>query len=169
MGRRTTRITRSTGLLGLALALIAGLTSCRITDHSEDDPNEVTPSVLEIPESGYKEMDPSQLPAFTFDTTAMDMGKIAEGATVEKVYGFVNSGKSSLVITDVRGSCGCTVGKDWPKTPVQPGQRVAITVSFDSEGRPGVQHKTITVVANTQPATTVLTLTGEVIAPALQK
>lgn len=163
------RIARNAGLLGVAAVLLGGITSCRITDHSEDDPNEVTSNALEIPASGYKTMDLSKLPAFKFDTTAMDMGKVAEGATVEKVYGFVNSGKSNLVITDVRGSCGCTVGKDWPKTPVQPGQRAAITVSFDSEGRPGVQHKTVTVVANTQPPTTVLTLTGEVIAPPVQK
>jgi hypothetical protein len=97
------------------------------------------------------------------------MGRIAEGVQVEKTYGFVNTGKSDLVITDVRGSCGCTVGKDWPKTPVHPGQHGAITVSFDSEGRPGVQHKTITVVANTQPPTSVLTLTGEVVAPPGEK
>ena len=72
------------------------------------------------------------------------------------------------MITDVRGSCGCTVAKNWPRMPVGPGERNAITVNFNSEGRPGVQHKTITVVANTDPPTSVLTLSGEVIAPPTQ-
>lgn len=152
---------------GFALAtfLMWSLGSCRITDHSENGTDEVTSQDLDIPASGYKPGDLSRLPAFSFDSTAHDMGRIAEGAVVEKVYGFVNSGKGDLIITDVRGSCGCTVGKDWPRTPVHPGERGAITVSFDSQGRPGKQHKTITVVANTQPPTTVLTLTGDVVAP----
>jgi hypothetical protein len=119
---------------------------------------------MEIPASGFDKTDPSQLAILTFDTTAMDMGKVAEGVQVERVYGFVNSGKRDLILTDVRGSCGCTVGKEWPRTPVAPGARGTITVAFDSQGRPGMQHKTITVVANTQPQTTVLTLSGEVVA-----
>jgi Protein of unknown function (DUF1573) len=65
----------------------------------------------------------------------------------------------------VRGTCGCTVGKDWPKTPIAPGKGGAITVSFDSEGREGKQHKTVTVLANSVPPSTVLTLTGEVVGP----
>lgn len=146
----------------LAVLVFSG---CQITDHSEVDPDAVTPNAMQIPASGYRDMDPSAMPAFSFDSIALDMGKIAEGAQVEKVYGFVNSGKSDILITDVRGSCGCTVGKDWPKMPIHPGERSAIVVAFDSKGRPGKQHKTITIVANTEPSTTVLTLTGEVIAP----
>ena len=146
----------------MAVILLSG---CQITDHSEVDPDEVTPNAMQIPASGYRDADLSSMPAFTFDSVSQNMGKVAEGAQVEKVYGFVNSGKSDLLITDVRGSCGCTVGKDWPKMPIHPGERSAIIVAFDSQGRPGKQHKTITIVANTEPSTTVLTLTGEVVAP----
>jgi hypothetical protein len=38
-------------------------------------------------------------------------------------------------------------------------------VVFDSEGRSGRQDKTVTVVANTTPPSTVLTLSGEVVGP----
>lgn len=147
-------------LIFLAVAFQA----CRITDHSEDEPGTISTRDMEIPASGYKKSDPSQLAGLRFDTTGMDMGKVAEGVQVEKIYSFVNSGKRDLIITDVRGSCGCTVGKDWPRKPVPPGARGTITVGFDSQGRPGTQHKTITVVANTDPPTTVLTLKGEVVA-----
>lgn len=147
------------------MALVTLLFSaCRITDHTEED-GTITTNNMEVPASGYKDMDPSMRPVLTFDSTARHMGKIAEGVQVEKIYGFVNTGKTDLVITDVRGSCGCTVAKNWPRMPVAPGEHNAITVSFNSEGRPGVQHKTITVVANTDPPTSVLTLSGEVVAP----
>ena len=155
-------IIRSLGMFAMIALLFS---SCRITDHSEEDPGAITPNDLNIPSSGYMETDPASLPVMTFDSTARSMGRIAEGAQVEKSYGFMNSGKSDLVITDVRGSCGCTVAKGWPRMPVAPGQRGTITVSFNSEGRPGMQHKTITVVANTNPPTSVLTLSGEVVAP----
>jgi hypothetical protein len=49
---------------------------------------------------------------------------------------------------------------------VAPGNKARITVSFDSAGRNGRQDKTVTVVANTSPPTTVLTLSAEVLGPA---
>jgi hypothetical protein len=139
-----------------------GLAACRITDHSEG--NTVTTGDLGIPASGYRAGDPTQSAGLRFDSSHWDMGQVAEGQIVEKTWSFVNDGKRDLIITDVRGSCGCTVGKDWPRKPVPPGERGSITVSFDSQGRPGKQHKTVTVVANTDPPTTVLTLQGEVVA-----
>jgi hypothetical protein len=152
-------------LLGLGMLAATLFTACRITDHSENEPGTISPNDLNIPASGYKNADKSRMPVITFDSTDLHMGRIAEGVQVEKVYSFVNSGKSDLVIADVRASCGCTVAKGWPRMPVAAGQRGNITVSFNSEGRPGKQHKTITVVANTDPPTTVLTLNGEVVAP----
>ncbi len=162
--------TSGNGLLSIGrgavlLALLVSTVGCRLTDHSEQEPGAVTTGDLQIPASGYKITDPAQLPTIVFDSTSMDMGRIAEGVQVEKVYTFTNTGKTDLVITDVRASCGCTVAKNWPRMPIAPGERNAITVNFNSEGRPGKQHKTITVVANTTPPTTVLTLSGEVVSP----
>ncbi len=150
---------------GLSMALMLTFTACRITDHSEEDPGAISTTDLNMPASGYKDVDPSRMPMLTFDSTSLSMGRIAEGVQVEKVYGFENTGKTDLVLTDVRASCGCTVAKGWPRMPVPPGGRGQITVAFNSEGRPGMQHKTITVVANTDPPTSVLTLNGEVVAP----
>ena len=137
--------------------------SCQLTDHSERD--EVTTNDITFTKSGYENMDPDDLPKLTFASSEQDMGKVIQGARVEKRYAFTNTGKNALVISDVRSTCGCTVGKDWPKDPIKPGEGGEITVSFDSEGRTGAQHKTITVVANTDPPSTVLTLIGEVVGP----
>lgn len=151
--------------LAVLAVLVMAITSCRLTDHSENDGGAVTTKDLQIPVSGYDGKASGRMPEITFDSTSMSMGRIVEGTQVEKVFGFVNTGNVDLVITDVRGSCGCTVAKNWPRMPIAPGERQAITVNFDSEGRPGMQHKTITVVANTTPPTTVLNLSGEVVSP----
>ncbi|MCB0769141.1 MAG: DUF1573 domain-containing protein [Flavobacteriales bacterium] len=138
--------------------------ACLITDHSERD-GEVSSENLNFPKSGYEEIDPDDLPGLSFEATHMDLGQVVQGTKVERQYTFTNTGGGALVITDVRGSCGCTVGKEWPKEPVPPGAKGTISVSFDSEGRSGRQDKTVTVVANTSPPSTVLTLSAEVVAP----
>src|SRR5690606_17855163 len=153
------------GTVGTLLMLTLALASCRLTDHSENEPGAISPKDLQIPASGFKEADLARIPAITFDSTELDMGTIPEGMQVEKVFHFTNTGRTDLVLTDVRASCGCTVAKNWPRMPVAPGERGTIGVNFNSTGRPGVQHKTITVVGNTTPATTVLVIKGEVVAP----
>lgn len=146
---------------GLWFPLLIG---CQLTDHTEKDPNAITTESLTIPASGYAPLDSNALAKLSFDSTTVHFGKVAQGTQVEKIFSFTNVGESNLIITDVRGTCGCTVGKDWPKTPVQPGAKGTITVRFDSDGRSGLQEKTITVTGNTQPPTTVLLLKGDVVA-----
>ncbi len=147
-----------------ALLLLVLLGGCRITDHSERGPGEVDPTALDGRISGSGDAE-GPLPVMTFDSTLLHLGRISQGSVVERSFHFRNTGQGQLVIADVRGSCGCTVGKDWPRQPIAPGGRGTITVSFDSEGREGVQEKTVSVVANTRPPTTVLTIKGEVLAP----
>jgi hypothetical protein len=143
------------------LALPAG---CRITDHSERD-GVIGTDDIHFPVTGDGEVDADKLPAITFDATHFDMGRVVQGTKVDHRFTFTNTGGSALVITDVRGSCGCTVGKQWPREPVPPGESAHIEVSFDSEGRSGRQDRTVTIVANTNPPSHVLTVGGEVVAP----
>jgi hypothetical protein len=84
-----------------------------------------------------------------------DFGTIKEGDVVEYTYTFTNTGEVPLIIQDARPSCGCTA-PDWTKTPVPPGGKGFVKASFDSKGKPNMQNKTITVVANTNPQQTVL-------------
>jgi len=150
----------------IMLLLVLVLTqSCWITDHSERD-TEVTTDAISFPASGYEKVDPSDLPKIVFEKPNFDMGTIVQGTKVDHSYTFRNDGGSVLVLTDVRSSCGCTVSKDWPKNPIAPGESGHIAVTYDSEGRSGRQDRTITVVANTTPPSTVLTLSGEVVGPA---
>jgi len=56
-------------------------------------------------------------------------------------------------------SCGCTV-PSYPKTPIAPGATGEIVVRYDSKGKVGQQSPVITIVANTNPRQTRLSLRG---------
>ena len=95
--------------------------------------------------------------------SAKNIGKISEGEKVEIAYRFVNTGNHPLVIENVMATCGCTVAEK-PAEPVSPGKEGVIKAVFNSEGRPGSQHKSITVYANTEPMIHPLTFDVEVTA-----
>ena len=88
-------------------------------------------------------------PVMTFDRVSHDFGTIKEGEAVETEFSFTNTGKSDLIIVDARGSCGCTVPKYPKNTPIAPGESETIKVRFDSNGKPNLQQKTVTISANT--------------------
>ncbi len=83
-----------------------------------------------------------------FDKTEHDFGTINEGDIVETVFKFTNSGKSELIITSAKASCGCTI-PEWPKEPIMPGKSGEIKVKFNSKRKPNLQNKQITLVTNT--------------------
>ncbi|HLP10343.1 MAG TPA: DUF1573 domain-containing protein [Flavobacteriales bacterium] len=110
-------------------------------------------------------IDPKNPPVIEFKDTTYNFGTISQGEMVSFTFYFKNTGGSSLVLTDVRPSCGCTVPKDWPKDPIAPGEEGKIDVTFDSAGKQGKVTKSIRVVANTKPTTHILRLEGEIKAP----
>jgi len=96
-----------------------------------------------------------------FTETEHDFGEINEGDKVENYFTFKNTGVKDLVIVKATGSCGCTV-PEYPKTPVKPGEEGKIKVSFNSAGKEGMQHKTVTITANTKKANEVITIKATV-------
>lgn len=100
-------------------------------------------------------------PIFTFEQDTYEFGTVEEGTKVEHDFVFNNSGKTPLIIANVRASCGCTT-PEYPKTPIKPGESGVIKVVFDSQNQVGIQHKIITIQSNAQPSTTILHLKGKV-------
>jgi hypothetical protein len=95
------------------------------------------------------------LPAFEFAKTDHDFGTIKEGEKVSFTYSFKNTGQAPLIIQNAQPSCGCTV-PEWSKEPIPVGGTGYVKAEFDSNGKPNIQNKTITVTANTWPKVTTL-------------
>lgn len=104
----------------------------------------------------------SELPEIQFEEEVFDFGKITQGEVVSHDFKFKNAGKSHLIISGASGSCGCTVPK-WPKEPIMPGAEGKLNVVFSSEGKKGIQEKTITVVTNCEPSTRIIRIKAEII------
>lgn len=96
-----------------------------------------------------------------YEQAVYDFGVANEGTVVKYLYKFTNTGSEPLIISNAKGSCGCTV-PTWPKQPIPPGGKGEIAVEFDTKGKPGRQTKQVTVTANTMPTDTHLEITGEV-------
>lgn len=100
-----------------------------------------------------------------FAETTFDFGTVKDGEMVSHTYKFKNTGSEPLILSDAKGSCGCTVPK-WPREPIAPGGSGEIIVEFNSKGKGGKRNQKVTLTANTNPPQSFLYLTGEVIGDA---
>ena len=105
---------------------------------------------------------PEKLTSIKFEKQVHDFGRINEGQIVRTVFKFTNTGKLPLVISQAQGSCGCTV-PHWSQLPVKPNESGEINVQFDSHNKRGEVEKTVTVTANTHPASVVLTIKSTIV------
>lgn len=91
-----------------------------------------------------------------------DFGTIEQDSRNTKVFTFTNTGEHPLIISDAKGSCGCTV-PNYPRQPVQPGETGEIEVVYSPGKQVNQQSKTVTITANTEPSTTVLRISANVL------
>jgi len=100
-------------------------------------------------------------PVFEFETEVMDYGEIAHNSDGNRVFKFKNIGKAPLIITQVKGSCGCTVPTK-PEEPIMPGETGEIKVKY-ATNRIGPFSKTVTITSNAFESTKVLKVKGRVL------
>jgi hypothetical protein len=81
-----------------------------------------------------------------FSKETHDYGTIKYGADGACTFEFKNTGNAPLIISNAKGSCGCTV-PDWPKEPIAPGAKASIKVKYDTK-RPGPINKSVTISSN---------------------
>ena len=87
-------------------------------------------------------------PKFKFiNGEVFQFGKLKQGQKVSHKFEFINVGKEDLKIVYVNPSCGCTVA-DWPKTPIGPGKKAIISVTFDSKEQFGMISKEVFILSN---------------------
>ncbi|MDQ1167089.1 DUF1573 domain-containing protein [Flavobacterium sp. SORGH_AS_0622] len=97
----------------------------------------------------------------TWKAETIDVGQIPQGTPKAIVYEFKNTGKTAVVITNVKGSCGCTA-TDYTKEPIQAGKSGKVTATYNAANK-GAFTKTVTVTTSAETAPKILTLKGTVI------
>lgn len=101
------------------------------------------------------------LTTIQFKENEYNFGKVMQDSENKKVFTFTNTGTEPLIISNAKGSCGCTV-PEWPKEPIPPGGTGEIKVVYKPGKQKNKQHKTVTITANTQPETTVISISADV-------
>ena len=91
----------------------------------------------------------------------IDLGEIPQNKPKSIDFEFKNTGKTAVVITNVKASCGCTA-TDYTKTPIQPGQTAKVTATYNAAAK-GAFTKTVTVTTNAEETPKVLSFKGTVI------
>ena len=102
-----------------------------------------------------------EIAEISFNEYEYDFGKIKEGEKVAHIFAFVNKGPGNLVIESASTSCGCTVSK-YDRSPIAAGKGGNLEVVFDSNGRNGIQTKTISVRSNSKTQVVILKITAEI-------
>lgn len=99
----------------------------------------------------------------TFKEDTFNFGDIEKSKPVSHEFAFTNTSKQTILITNVKASCGCTA-TNYTKTPIKPGESGSVTATYNA-ANPGSFTKTVTVTANDTEINKVLTIKGKVIAP----
>ena len=143
----------------LLVCAMYSFTSCKSKSESN---GQVSTDLVNNPTSASGTDNSDNVPIMTLEADNHDFGKVTEGEKISYSFKFSNTGKTDLVISDAKGSCGCTV-PTWSKEPIAPGASGVMDVTFDSRGKSGMQHKTVTLITNAIPNTKVLSIMGEVV------
>lgn len=121
-------------------------------------PAQVTPATQAAP---AKPAGKPSLVAWTSDVH--DFGDIAKGKPASFDFTFKNTTKQTILITNVKASCGCTA-TNYTKTPIKPGESASVTATYNAAS-PGPFSKSVTVTTNDTDVPKVLTIKGKVIEP----
>ncbi len=99
----------------------------------------------------------------TWTEDSYNFGDIAKGKPVSHEFTFKNTTKETILITNVKASCGCTA-TNYTKTPIKPGETGSVTATYNA-ANPGSFTKTVTVTTNDSDVKKTLTIKGKVLAP----
>lgn len=128
--------------------------------HADDDltaPGVLAPVVptvrppvdRDVVEAGC-EVDAERPPAVAFDLPgdALDFGELKQNVVVEREVTVRNTGRGVLCVRDVETGCGCVKAEWLGANRVAPGAAGRVKIKVDTNGREGVQEKSVRLFTN---------------------
>ncbi len=85
-------------------------------------------------------------PQISVDKEIHDYGTVEQFSDGNCTFTITNTGNAPLIISNCRGTCGCTT-PDCPNDPIMPGQSRTITVHYDTK-RVGPFNKNVLITSN---------------------
>lgn len=110
------------------------------------------------PATEVKEQKPTGL---SFKEDSFNFGDIEKGKPATHEFTFKNTSDQTILITNVKASCGCTT-PSWTKTPIKPGESGNVTATYNA-AHPGAFTKTVTVTTNDTDQNKILSIKGKVV------
>lgn len=104
-------------------------------------------------------------PELKFDKQQHDYGTVYvdEMPETKMSIEFTNSGDQPLLLSNVRACCGTRVTQ-WPREPINPGEKGVVNIEFILAPRPQRISRTVTVSSNsTTNPTAIFRITGEIV------
>jgi hypothetical protein len=101
-------------------------------------------------------------PAIKVSKETHDFGEVIEGKMASYEFEVTNTGNQPLIINNVQASCGCT-SPHWTREPIMPGKSGIVKATYNSQGRPGVFNKSLTIMSNVSTGSKVVYIKGSVI------
>lgn len=109
-------------------------------------------------------MQPSKI---TWKEDSFNFGDIEKSKPVSHEFAFKNTTDQTILITNVKASCGCTA-TNYTKTPIKPGESGNVTATYNAHN-PGNFNKTITVTTSDSDVKKVLSIKGKVLSPEVEE
>lgn len=143
-------------IFALALAVTFVFVSCKDNATDKVDENNAEMTSQSSSDEVSNEESTGNYPVMTFEKTEHDFGTIKQGTNVEHLFKFTNTGDAPLIVSEAKGSCGCTV-PTFTKDPIAPGETGEMLVKFNGSGQ---NQRTISVniTANTERGTERVTI-----------
>jgi len=142
--------------------LTLSVTAANAQNKSAASPTPATPaaapSPAPVPAAAAPDPDAGK---FKFKEEIHNFGEVPEGPFAEYDFEFKNVGKKPIQINEAHGSCGCTV-PTYPHDPILPGASGKIHVQYNTDHRPGMIDKSITINSNAVQAPMMLYIKGNV-------
>ena len=149
----------------LLILMVAAFAACKEEKPKEElkDKNLLPTDLVNNPRSanGGNPEELAAMPTMDFVDTVFDFGTIKDGDVVSKEFEFTNNGKNPLIVSNAKGSCGCTV-PEYPAEPIPAGKSNKIKVQFNSAGKEGRQEKSISITTNSSRGIHMLYVKGNV-------
>lgn len=98
---------------------------------------------------------------FQFEEETINYGTINQNDNGIRVFKFKNTGKSPIVISKIKTSCGCTV-PTYSKEPILPGSSGTIEVKY-ATNRLGKFSKSLTIYSNADKPQKRIQIKGNVV------